>query len=367
MKLIKPTLLLDQGKCRKNIRQMMLKADRGNALFRPHFKTHQSAVVGEWFREAGVRAIAVSSVTMAGYFARHGWNDITIAFPVNIAEIDEINELARDIKLNLLVENIEAVEFLISNLKWKTGIFIKINTGYNRTGIHVSEHQNILHLARKIQGPSMMQFKGLLDHNGHTYQAVSRNEIKTIHQNSLEGVLQLRAFLAENKIEGEISMGDTPAMSIVENFDGIDEVRPGNFVFYDVMQALLGSCGYDKIAVALACPVVAKHAERMEIVVYGGAVHLSKDFILGEDGKPVYGKIVRLNKNGWSVPLENVFVKSLSQEHGIIKADAAFFEQVRVGDFIGILPIHSCLTVNLMREFYTLDGERIATLNSVGP
>jgi len=32
---------------------------------------------------------------MAEYFARHSWNDITIAFPVNILEIANINRRAR--------------------------------------------------------------------------------------------------------------------------------------------------------------------------------------------------------------------------------------------------------------------------------
>ncbi len=350
----------------QNIRRMMQKADEGNVLFRPHFKTHQSAVVGEWFREAGVKAITVSSVTMANYFARNGWNDISIAFPVNIAEIDEVNKLAVDINLNLLVENIEAIDFLASRLIGIAGICIKIDTGYHRTGIPVKEQQNILQLALKIQSCSMMRFRGLLVHNGQTYKARSREAIKSIHKHSHKKLLQLKSFLAENQIEAEISMGDTPAMSVVETFDGIDEIRPGNFVFYDVMQASLGSSEFDEIAVALACPVVAKHAQRMEVVVYGGAVHLSKDFILGRDGEPIYGLIVLLNRNGWSAPLENVFVKSLSQEHGILKTNTAFFEQIRIGDFIGILPIHSCLTVNLMREFYTLDGERISIVNGAG-
>lgn len=367
MKLKKPTLLLDKKKCLHNIRQMKIKADCSNVRLRPHFKTHQSAVVGEWFREGAVEAITVSSLTMAGYFARNGWEDITIAFPVNIAEIDEINKLTGKINLNLLVENIEAVDFLASKLKWSTGIYIKIDTGYHRTGIQVEEHQTILQLALKIQGHSKMQFKGLLVHNGHTYKAASCDEIKTIHQQSLDKLVQVKTFLAENKVKAEISMGDTPAMSIVEQFDGIDEIRPGNFVFYDVMQAAIGSCGYDDIAVALACPVVALHANRLELAVYGGAVHLSKDFILAENGEPFYGRIVLLNSKGWSTPVENAFVKSLSQEHGIVKVDAAFFEQIKIGDFIGVLPIHSCLTVNLLREYYTFDGERISTLNSCGP
>ena len=60
-----PTLLVDRQKCIANIKAMKAKADMAEIMFRPHFKTHQSKAVGEWFREQGVDKITVSSVRMA--------------------------------------------------------------------------------------------------------------------------------------------------------------------------------------------------------------------------------------------------------------------------------------------------------------
>ncbi|MDD4646297.1 MAG: alanine racemase, partial [Bacteroidales bacterium] len=73
---------------------MAAKASRSGVIFRPHFKTHQSLTIGRWFREAGTRYITESSLVAAGYFASDGWNDITVAIPVNLREIDQINRLA---------------------------------------------------------------------------------------------------------------------------------------------------------------------------------------------------------------------------------------------------------------------------------
>ena len=112
MEITKPTLLLDKDIALRNIENMVRKANDLNLKFRPHFKTHQSAEIGEWFRAAGVNCITVSSLTMANYFADAGWNDITIAFSVNIPEIPEINELAGRINLNVLIENKEGLEAL---------------------------------------------------------------------------------------------------------------------------------------------------------------------------------------------------------------------------------------------------------------
>ena len=61
----KPTLLLDRGRMRRNIERMARKAYRAGVLLRPHFKTHQSAAIGEEFRSFGVTAITVSSREMA--------------------------------------------------------------------------------------------------------------------------------------------------------------------------------------------------------------------------------------------------------------------------------------------------------------
>ena len=93
----KPTLLLDKARALNNIERMAGKAARSEVRLRAHFKTHQSAEIGQWFRPYGVSTITVSSVDMALYFAEHGWNDITIAFPVNLRQIRTINMLARQV------------------------------------------------------------------------------------------------------------------------------------------------------------------------------------------------------------------------------------------------------------------------------
>ena len=50
----RPTLLLDPIKCQKNIHRMVEKASNEHLKLRPHFKTHQSAQIGEWIRAEGI-------------------------------------------------------------------------------------------------------------------------------------------------------------------------------------------------------------------------------------------------------------------------------------------------------------------------
>ena len=116
-KLTVPTLILDQDRCRNNIAKMCRLAIERDTILRPHFKTHQSLEIGSWFKDFNIDRITVSSLRMADYFANDGWNDITVAFPVTVREIELINNLARRVKLNLLVEDPVVVRQLEGKLK----------------------------------------------------------------------------------------------------------------------------------------------------------------------------------------------------------------------------------------------------------
>ena len=363
-KITEPTLLLDKQKCLKNIRLMKQKADKNNTLFRPHFKTHQSIEIGEWFRQEGVSSISVSSVKMAKYFAEAGWKNITLAFPVNIREVSQINELAGKIKLNLLFIHEETVEFLDKHLKNQIGGFIKIDTGYHRSGISGTDKKHIEKLYKTLRNSRHIQFKGLLAHTGQNYHAVSNAEIVTNYSNTLEQLNHLADACCNDQEQKIISVGDTPSCSIVDDLSGVDEIRPGNFVFYDLMQFKFGSCTPDQIAVVMACPVVSVQKERNEVVIWGGAVHFSKEFILREKNIPSFGQVVELNKEGWNWTGNEEFLISVSQEHGIVKLSAEKITNIKPGDLIGIIPVHSCLTANLMKGYLTLDGVRIDHMSS---
>jgi D-serine deaminase-like pyridoxal phosphate-dependent protein len=348
----KPTLLLDRAKVLRNIEKMARKAQTSGVRFRPHFKTHQSAQIGEWFRDYGVESITVSSVDMAAYFANNGWKDITIAFPVNLLQLGKINELARENELGLLVESMEAVRFLERNLRFSAHAWIKIDTGYKRTGIWWDKFGEVVELAEAIERAPNLSFRGLLAHGGHSY--------KSIHLDTVSRLKEVQQSLQANGLpRAELSVGDTPTCSVVDDFSAVDEIRPGNFVFHDLKQRSIGSCSEEDIAVAVACPVVAKHKDRSEIILYGGAVHLAKDFLPREDGSKLFGRIALTEEQGWGPTIKDTYVSSLSQEHGIVKASDPLFSQVRVGDVLIVLPVHSCLTANLLKEYVTLDGETI--------
>ncbi|MCD4731015.1 MAG: alanine racemase [Bacteroidales bacterium] len=358
-KILKPTLLLDEKKCRQNIAQIYSKAEKNQIHFRPHFKTHQSAEIGNWFKESGVTKISVSSVEMAEYFTSAGWMDILIAFPVNILEIDSINKLAQKINLHLLLESVETTKFLIDNLKFQSGVYLKIDTGYHRTGLSPDDDNDMVEILSLVKNSAHLTFTGILTHAGHAYDSHKKEGILNIHNHTIQQLSKVKKMVSNDFPDCIVSIGDTPCCSLATDFRGVDEIRPGNFVYYDVMQYYLGSCNFNQIAVALACPIVAKHKTRNEIVIYGGGIHLSKETIYDKKDLKIYGLIVKLHDEGWDKPLSDTFVSSLSQEHGIIQTTDENFELFNIGETIGVIPVHSCLTANLMNHYTTLENRKI--------
>jgi len=355
----RPTLILDKDRCIRNIEKMMQIARDNQTEFRPHFKTHQSRKVGNWFRMLGVDKIAVSSLSMANYFLEDGWTNITIAFPLNHREIPLLDQLAGKAKIHQTILSPESVLLLEKQLKNRVNIWIKVDTGYRRTGVIWDDFQEMDSIIELLRKSEKLNLQGFLTHAGHTYKARIKEEVEYIFEDSLEKLVKLRDKYKSVLPNLKISYGDTPSCSIIKDLHDIDEIRPGNFVFYDVMQSIVGSCKEYEIAVALACPVVSIHADRKEIVVYAGSVHLSKDSMILHDGTEIFGRIALQEKNGWGNTLPGCYVSSLSQEHGIITVTENVLKKIRIGDLIFILPIHSCLTADLMQGYRLTDGTEI--------
>lgn len=337
---------------------MAAKAKNNGLRLIPHFKTHQSAGVGEWFREAGITAITVTSVKMANYFAGHGWNDITIAFPVNLLETDHLNELAEKVDLKIFVNSKEAAMRLKEQLKFPLKYYIEVDVGDHRSGVDPARLSEISEVM-KITGNSKLTFYGFYTHAGHTYNATSPEEVKEISRIFQEKLLALKGHFKEDFPELKLAFGDTPSCSIMEDLESVDSIHPGNFVYYDLVQHRIGANSLGEIAICLAVPVVATHPERQEVVVHSGWVHQGKDALTEEDGTTHFGRVVKITDGKWSTAIPGARVTKLSQEHGIITFPEDLINEIKVGDVLGILPVHACATAVMMGEVWTTEGEKL--------
>ena len=343
-----PTLFIDLEIAHTNIKRMSEKAQHYSVEFRPHFKTHQSREIGRIFRDIGVSGITVSSIKMAEYFLSDGWDDITIAFPANVLAIDDYNRIASSCNLKTLIISEEVVNRLDRDLEQELGLYIEIDPDYGRSGIPVGNIEKIRSLLSTIENSDHLYTAGFYCHAGHTYKARSAEEVEKTASEALEKLSNLKKQFPETPI----CFGDTPSCSVLKNFGPVDQISPGNFVFYDWMQVEIGSCTPNEIAVYMECPVIEKFKDRNQILIHGGAIHFSKDYVEIE-GKKSFGEPMLKYLS------EETYLRSLYQEHGIIQCSDAVFKKINVGETIQIFPIHSCLTADLMREYHTKDGNTL--------
>ncbi len=350
-----PTLILNPEIVLSNLDKMRSKANRLGLKLVPHFKTPQSREIGRWVLRRGIDEIAVSSLKMAKYLSGLGFHLIHIGFPFNIREIELFNSIHDQQDMSIQIVNIESIRILIGKLKKETPFFIEIDAGYGRTGVKYNDYDKLDQILSMSSESDMLKFRGFYVHPGHTYYS----DINKIYDETRTALNMLKSKYESNYPDMDIRIGDTPGCSIIDDFGPATEMGPGNFIFYDLMQVSIGSCYRQNIAIALAAPVVDVNKKSGKILVHGGGVHLSKDFIQMEDGSKCFGEVVILNENGWEIPEQISRVVSVSQEHGIIQASVELINSIEIGDMIGILPVHSCMTADCMKKYWSTSGEWI--------
>ena len=348
----RPTLVVDRARAERNIARMAAKAAASGVRFRPHFKTHNSVEVGEWFRAAGVTAITVSSVEHAVTFADAGWDDITIAFPMVTRALPTIAALAARVHLGVLVESPEAVAAL-AGVASPVDVWVDVDAGYGRSGVVWDDDERLAEVGRAVAALPAHQLRGVLTHSGQTYHAPDRAAIVATWIEAAGRLGAARDRLAsETGIDRlEISAGDTPGCAVVERLEGVDEVRPGNFVFFDLQQLALGVCDEADLALAVACPIVGVSTARGEAVIHGGSVQLSRDGAPGPGDGVNFGRLAVVDADGWRLlPAEAAYVRGISQEHGVLRCSPEVLAQLRVGDLAFLIPAHACMPANLIRN-----------------
>ncbi len=351
-----PTLLIDEKITRANLEKMASKAQRLGKKLVPHWKTAQSRTIGDWAKDYGIHEVTASSISLAEYLCGEGWESIHIAFPFNIREIPRLNRLSKNQNISVQVVNASTAKALAEGLTEEVSFFVELDAGYGRTGIQASDEAELEEILTHASHSQHLKFKGFYIHPGHTYYG---KNTKKIHEESQAELARMKAKYSDRYPNLVTRLGDTPSCAAMEDFGDVDELGPGNFVFFDLMQVQLGSCLREDIAVCLAVPVVDIRKDRQEILIHGGGVHLAKDVLIQPDGTKNFGEVVLLTEKGWDLPSHYSFVKSISQEHGIIQASEELLNTIKVGDLLGILPIHSCMTADAMASYLNVNGQKI--------
>ena len=341
-----PAFLVDRSIVERNCASMREKAAASKVIFRPHAKTHKTIEIARMQHGGGTGPITVSTLAEAALLAEGGFRDITYAVPIAPDKLPRVAALQKRVeRLNILLDSAEAL-LAVESFSRANGVvfdaFLKIDCGYHRAGVDPDSPAS-LDLARRMSTSTAMRLHGLLTHAGHSYNATNADDIRRIAVAETEALTRFRDRLGRDVIR---SIGSTPTASIVDRFEQCEEVRPGNYVFYDAFQAEIGSCRFEDVAVSVLATVVGSYPERNALIVDAGALALSKDLGTGSG----FGVVCDLSLR--PLPMK---IHALSQEHGKVSADAP----PPVGTKLRIVPNHSCLTAAMFPSYHVVDGGEV--------
>ncbi|TNE69428.1 hypothetical protein EP331_14270 [bacterium] len=352
-----PCFLFDGNQTRANAIKMLEYAHRQKVRLRPHVKTHKSVEIASFQCDTS-KSITVSTIAELLYFYDKGFINQTYAVPITSEKLQFILDKISITHINFITDNVNHLDELIrvgEKNQTSINLFIKVDVGADRAGLQ-ADSSDVLVLAKIMAESTVVNFKGLLTHAGQSYHSSELNEKKEIALKEVNTIVQLAEKLEKQGIQvKERSIGSTPTMSLGVDLNGITEIRPGNYIWYDVFQYQRGNCEIEEIACSVLTSVIGVYPERGVILVDAGALALSKDEGFWSDGVRRYGLI----KNHPTLQLIGI-----SQEHGKIKATQAECMQFKVGDKLEVLPNHSCLTAACFHSYYeVLGGEVIQEIN----
>jgi D-serine deaminase-like pyridoxal phosphate-dependent protein len=351
-----PAFLIDLVKLKDNVQMMKARAQTHSVSLRPHVKTHKTAEIAGLQTSAEAPGITVSTLAEARFYQKSGFKDITYAFPITANKLAEAARLTAGLPaFNLLLDQpqtLSAVAAYAREHGIRFNVFLKVDCGYHRAGVDPTRPESVA-LARQLAAAGGIEFKGILTHAGHSYHCSNPAEIAAVAEQERDVMARFAEQLQTSGIVCDtVSVGSTPTAMHAPGWQGVSEIRPGNYVFFDKFQADIGSCGPAQVAATVLTTVAAHYPARNQMLIDAGALALSKDpgaDHLGSD--TVFGAVA-------GHPDLNLF--SISQEHGLISARAPIaFENVPVGSRLQIIPNHSCLTAALFPKYHVVEGGRI--------
>jgi D-serine deaminase-like pyridoxal phosphate-dependent protein len=345
-----PALLIDLDIARLNLEKMQKKANNCGVALRPHIKTHKIPKLAHLQLHLGAVGITVAKGSEAEVMADAGIQNIFIANQVVSAKkLKRLSELSKRVTLSVGLDSTSAAEQL-SAIFSAAGLtieyLIEINSGLNRCG--VLPGRDAVELYQAIHALPSLRFKGIFTHAGQVYGAGSLAEVMKISRLESKIMVETARALEQAGTSVEIiSIGSTPTMKVWQGQKGVNEIRPGNYIFHDAIQISLGVATLEECALSILASVISRPA-RERAVIDGGSKTFSSD--RGAHGKEM--------ASGYGIVLgKKATLVRLSEEHGIMSLDPD--EHLEIGDRVRVIPNHACAVVNLFDRAYGISNGEV--------
>ncbi|MEP7365987.1 MAG: alanine racemase [Acidobacteriota bacterium] len=345
-----PAVLVDLDVMERNLARVATYAADHSLRLRPHTKTHKSPMIARKQLDLGAVGITVAKVGEAEVMLSASPEDLLVAYPIiGRRKLERLMAVAERTAVTVAVDSMAAARQISDAAREhrrEIGVLIEVDMGLHRVGLQPGE---VVEFTRAVAQLPHLRYEGFAMYPGHvklmdetglaTLKALS-NEVETL-------VEQLTAAGLRPKV---VSGGSTPALYHSHHVAGMNEIRPGTYVYNDRNTVECGACAWEDCAATVLCTVVSTAVDGQMIIDGGSKTFSSDRLATGADA-------------GFGVMLDApqaVFTK-LMEEHGFVdirKCERKF----EVGEQVQMLMNHVCVVMNLHEQVY---GVRKGTVEEV--
>lgn len=359
-----PSLLLDRTRLERNAARMRERAKALSISLRPHLKTAKSVEAARFVLGGAPGPATVSTLKEAEMFGRAGITDLLYAVSVTPQKLPKVVQLRREgIDLKIILDSIEAAR-LVADYAKQSGsdlsVLIEVDVDGHRSGIRWDDHETLIAIAEILSKDTKLL--GILCHAGDSYKLRDPEALAACAElERTRIVAAAEALRAAGIACPVVSVGATPTALSSRSYDGVTELRAGVYMFFDLVQAGIGVCAIEDIALSVLATVIGHRKDKNWIITDAGWMALSLD--RGTARQPIdqhYGVVC----DAQGQPYPGLVVLDANQEHGIVgirPGSSATLPALGIGTRIRILPNHACATAAQHDQYHLLDGDNHVT------
>jgi D-serine deaminase-like pyridoxal phosphate-dependent protein len=339
-----PAIVIDLDVMHANLRRAAEYASSHGLRLRPHTKTHKIPALGKLQLDLGAAGLSVAKTTEAEVMLQTGTPDLLVAYPVVGAQkVARLVELARRTTLTVSLDSLDVARPISEAARAagvEIGVLAETDVGLGRVG--VPPGSELVEFAKQLTRLPALVWKGIAFYPGHIRDQSDsgRAALESLHLTLADTLVMLRAAHLTPEI---VSGGSTPLLWQSHTIPGVNEIRPGTYIFNDRNTMLSGSCTEQQCAATILATVVSVHPGR--IIIDGGSKTFSSDRLSSSD-EVTYGRVIGAPQ---------LRFHKMNEEHGFI--DCAGASGFHVGDRLRIIPNHICVAMNLHPKVFGVRGD----------
>lgn len=333
-----PALIVDENIFNSNSQKMQDLLKGSTLKLRPHYKSHKCSEIARFQMENGAIGMTCAKLTEAQDLVDAGIENILIANQiVDSAKISAMAHLAKSCKLIVCVDNAENVNAIQKACELAGSTIyclIEYEIGMNRCG--VSEKEQVLALAKQIQGCFNLVFEGVQAYAGHISHVCDIADRKTQTAENTAKIRDLLKYLTDNGVKVNTLSGGSTGTSVIKVKDGLyNELQAGSYLMMDAT--------YKDLDLPF----------KNSLFVLATVVSVNDRLTVVDAGVKSCGV-----DQGMPIPVGfTVSEVVASEEHFQLHNPSKKFN---VGDKVLLVPGHCCSTVNLHEKIYFVKDEKVS-------